>query len=338
MRTIALLWTVVLGGTSLVEGHNAWVRVAVNGVWARPFEHIRKFTPDFIELPRQNCVGCNPRCWYCPTYANSDYPASVRCGRGHMDSAAETTVLRVKAGDEVTILSTTLAPEYNLLPVHDPRFQWDGCPNGRGICVNASYPRSGSDSTIDSPDRVYHNGPVMAHLSKVPEGKDVHDYDGSGKWTKIYTLGAELTTDVDREDLGSPYFWKPAVGMDWNVPSPPFKFKIPKQTPAGQYLLRMDSVNLGFHVGQNWKWQNAETQVYPGCAQIEVESEYSGNLPEGSVSFPEALYNEAPGMSQLGVRGEFGPGRYDRIVLDPNYVYPGGPLWDGEKLEQDRVV
>jgi hypothetical protein len=61
----------------------------------------------------------------------------------------------------------------------------------------------------------------MAHLSKVPEGQDVHEYDGSGKWTKIYTMGATLVTDVDREDISSPYFWKGSVDQNFQVSSPP---------------------------------------------------------------------------------------------------------------------
>lgn len=38
---------------------------------------------------------------------------------------------------------------------------------------------------------INHKGPVIVHLSKVPEGLDVHEYDGSGDWVKIYTLGME---------------------------------------------------------------------------------------------------------------------------------------------------
>jgi hypothetical protein len=329
MGVIALLF-ILMVATRLVEGHNAWVRVAVNGKWARPFEFIRNLTAPFEELERPSCTGCNPRCYVCPTWADYDYPQSVRCGRDNMAHAADTDVLRVKAGDELTFLSTTLAQD----AWQASGVQWDGCPDGKGVCTPGR--------TSSPPDRVYHNGPIIAHLSKVPEGQDVHEYDGSGKWTKIYTMGATLVTDVDREDIPSPYFWKGSVDQDFQVSSPPFKFQIPKQTPAGQYLLRMDSVNIGMHTmpkdGSDWIWQSGETQVYPGCAQIEVQSDYTGSLPEGGVQIPEALFTKSPGMSLLGVSGEFGPGRYQRIVLDPEYVYPGGPLWDGEKLVQDRIL
>ena len=37
-------------------------------------------------------------------------------------------------------------------------------------------------------------------------------------------------------------------------------------------------------------------QLYPTCAHIQVESEYSGSLPEG-ISIPEDLADDKPGMS-----------------------------------------
>jgi hypothetical protein len=44
-----------------------------------------------------------------------------------------------------------------------------------------------------------HPGPVLAHLSQVPDELNVRDYDGSGEWVKIYTLGYEFfDNDPDR--------------------------------------------------------------------------------------------------------------------------------------------
>lgn len=51
-----------------------------------------------------------------------------------------------------------------------------------------------------------HQGPFIAHLSKVLEGQDVHTYDGSGDWVKIHTLGMEMT-----EDVINPIHW-----LAWN--------------------------------------------------------------------------------------------------------------------------
>jgi hypothetical protein len=42
---------------------------------------------------------------------------------------------------------------------------------------------------------IIHPGPFVAHLSPVPTGTNIGEYDGTGKWTKIYTLGLDLNED-----------------------------------------------------------------------------------------------------------------------------------------------
>jgi hypothetical protein len=52
---------------------------------------------------------------------------------------------------------------------------FNNCPDGRGTCgsvVNYRYP-------------YFHVGPVVVHVSKVPEGGDIHTYDGAGEWVKM---------------------------------------------------------------------------------------------------------------------------------------------------------
>lgn len=46
------------------------------------------------------------------------------------------------------------------------------------------------------------------------------------------------------------------------------------------------------------EYQHDDAQMYPGCAQIEVESEYTGSLPEGGVKIPEDLATGKPGESR----------------------------------------
>lgn len=70
-------------------------------------------------------------------------------------------------------------------------------------------------------------------------------------------------------------------------------FKIPEQTPAGQYLMRMDvpwsgMINPYIHHGE------ALTQLYPSCAQINVRSKATGQLPKG-VKIPEIFSPDVPG-------------------------------------------
>jgi hypothetical protein len=72
-------------------------------------------------------------------------------------------------------------------------------------------------------------------------------------------------------------------------------FKIPQQTPAGEYLLRMDLIWPGL-------WQppiyvSDGAQFYPTCAQILVKNNVTGSLPEG-IKIPEGFNTTEPGMSR----------------------------------------
>lgn len=51
---------------------------------------------------------------------------------------------------------------------------------------------------------INHDGPFLAHLARVPEGMDVREYDGSGEWVKIHSLGVK-----GLNPNGSPH-WAPA--------------------------------------------------------------------------------------------------------------------------------
>jgi hypothetical protein len=59
-------------------------------------------------------------------------------------------------------------------------YQWtsanfDNCVEGRGTC-------RGLDENVQP---WYHPGPVVVHISRVPDGQDVRTYDGSGEWVKM---------------------------------------------------------------------------------------------------------------------------------------------------------
>jgi hypothetical protein len=316
---LAKLLCVVLAGTQLVEGHSSFVRVALNGEWARPFQYIRNKTDPYIEKPDQNRPE-NERWYNDPTFPEKDYPESIRCGRDHMAHAAETEVMKVKAGDEIEIVATIQMPTAN--GFYPPITYWDDCPEGRGICR--------SDGKEGWFNRVYHPGPVMAHLSKVPEGMDVHEYDGTGEWVKIYTLGASVGKG-DHPDR--PRLMWPNNNDRSDLPPPRMRLTLPKQTPHGQYLLRLDSVYIGGMItypGETEESLYRNAQVYGACVHIDVESEASGPLPKG-IHIPEDIMTPSPGM-HTDARG---PSLYEAV--DEDYVYPGGPLWDGETLTQDRV-
>jgi hypothetical protein len=44
------------------------------------------------------------------------------------------------------------------------------------------------------------------------------------------------------------------------------------------------------------EYQRSLAQLYPGCAQIEVESAIKGSLPKGGVKIPEILAHGKPGI------------------------------------------
>jgi hypothetical protein len=40
---------------------------------------------------------------------------------------------------------------------------------------------AGTDITFDVDDHIFHPGPLMAYMAKVPEGKTAKNWDGSGQ-------------------------------------------------------------------------------------------------------------------------------------------------------------
>ncbi|KAI1848649.1 hypothetical protein JX266_005508 [Neoarthrinium moseri] len=264
-------------------------------------------TAPFEEISTPN-TNVNTRLFNDPTYA-TDIRASTRCGRDNMAHAADTEVLTIRAGDTVEFAHQRYEP------AAWTDAMWDNCPDGRGSCNPAR-----ADGVMD----INHEGPVIAHLSQVPEGLDVTAYDGSGEWVKIFTLGMEW-----RADQTEPIHWlaynKQGSGQGWPGR---FMFKIPAQTPAGQYLLRMDEINTGLEEHNEAFNSSSPAQLYPSCAQIQVESDYSGDLPRG-IPIPESFSHTSPGMAiTLNM--------YRDKKIDEGYVYPGGPLWDGTTLVQDK--
>jgi hypothetical protein len=105
-------------------------------------------------------------------------------------------------------------------------------------------------------------------------------------------------------------------------------FTLPKETPKGQYLLRAGHVFSGV---KGKYGIDSEVQLYHSCAQIQVDSDATGMLPKG-ILIPEGLqYETEPGLL---VSLEM----YIAKKLDAGYKYPGGPLWTGKELVEDKPV
>ncbi|KAI1429620.1 glycoside hydrolase [Xylaria sp. FL1777] len=290
----------------LAQSHSTFIRIALNDEWQDPLRYIRNKTSPYDDIAITVDYPSTLRLYHYPTWP-IDHPESVRCGRDHMSHASSTEILTVQAGD-------TIAFAHQL---YDP-FEWTiaqfiDCPQGRGTCDDKGYTMG-----------LFHDGPVVAHLSKVPEGQDVHTYDGAGEWVKIYTIG--VRTRGPDDFLGPPFLWLPH--NDGKLP-PKFEFNIPPQTPPGEYLLRIDMIWPGT-VMQQYN-DTLYAQMYPSCAQIRVESDaFNNTLPKG-IRIPEDLSPSSPGMM---VSEDMHYGR----TIDEDFVYPGGPLWDGERLIVDRPI
>ncbi|KAI1360587.1 glycoside hydrolase [Xylaria arbuscula] len=270
----------------LVQCHTTFVHIAHNGEWQEPLRYIRNKTAPYDDIGHSPDNPTSFRGYNFPTYPN-DRPESIRCGRGHMTHTPDTDVLTLRAGDTLEFAHQRYEP-FEWKPEH-----FINCPEGRGTC--------------DSPT--------------VPEGQDIHSYDGSGEWVKIYTLGVERR---EPNNPKNPYLWLPH--NDGNLP-PRFAFKIPPQTPSGQYLLRIDMIWPGTVIGD----YRISAQMYPSCAQIEVDgTTTSGILPQG-IRIPEEMSDTSPGMSQSQAM-------HEAKTVDTDWVYPGGLLWNGERLIEDRPV
>lgn len=153
-------------------------------------------------------------------------------------------------------------------------------------------------------DTFGHPGPQQVYISKSPG--DVKVYDGSGEWSKIYTL-----SDCQTQGCGA------GDGIvKWaTYRAQTFNFKLPAETPAREYLLRAEG--LAIHAAQ----KALGAQFYVACAQIKV----SGNgtqLPGPTIQFPGTYTANSTGILL--------PQIWSKIV---NYTSPGPELWPaGSKI------
>ncbi|TGZ78094.1 hypothetical protein EX30DRAFT_398014 [Ascodesmis nigricans] len=144
--------------------------------------------------------------------------------------------------------------------------------------------------TLTLGSAIYHPGPSLVYLFKVPAGQQIADYDFSGNpkgWFKIHQeIPAQRT----------------ARGTATSV-----KHTIPKDLANGDYIIRIE--NLGLH--------NNDPEVFPTCGQITVEG--GGNGAPGAdqmVQFPGAYQPGGKGLTMIyNVQGDF--------------VFPGPALWTG---------
>ncbi|KAF2189224.1 lytic polysaccharide monooxygenase [Zopfia rhizophila CBS 207.26] len=142
---------------------------------------------------------------------------------------------------------------------------------------------------------IYHNGPGQAYLSKAPTD-DLNHYIGDGDWFKIGAL-------VAKNDMA--WVTRDQTGMN---------FTIPKTTPPGKYLLRVEHL----YVQSTFN----STQFYISCAQINIVGP-GGGIPGPMVKFPGAYDLSDPGIWVPIDYYDYPPRNLTR------YVPPGPPVWKG---------
>lgn len=124
-----------------------------------------------------------------------------------------------------------------------------------------------------------HYGPVMAYLTKVD---DAASADGSSGWYKIYEDGWKKNPSGGS---GDDDFWG---NKDMNNCCGLVDVKIPANTPAGDYLLRAETIALHTAGG------SGGAQFYMTCYQLTVDG--SGSASPETVNFPGAYSASDPGI------------------------------------------
>jgi hypothetical protein len=120
---------------------------------------------------------------------------------------------------------------------------------GTGAPSTTSVAAGGSVSFKITPN-IFHQGPLQFYMAKVPSGKTAANWDGSGSvWFKIYAEKANVANGQ----------------LTWNsLNAATASVTIPKNTPSGEYLLRVEHIAL----------HSASTingaQIYISCAQVKV--------------------------------------------------------------------
>ncbi|KAK4107349.1 lytic polysaccharide monooxygenase [Canariomyces notabilis] len=148
----------------------------------------------------------------------------------------------------------------------------------------------------------WHAGPGIIYLSRAPNG-DLLNYKGDGDWFKIAYAGPLDDTHWS--------LW-PGVGD--------FNFTIPKTTPPGKYLMRIENFMPTASTGY--------LQFYVNCAFVDIIGS-GGGTPTEFVRFPGTYQNDDPGFLVPDDQEYLG-GRVptDELKL-MNYKPPGPAVWTG---------
>ncbi|OAL56694.1 hypothetical protein IQ07DRAFT_495634 [Pyrenochaeta sp. DS3sAY3a] len=154
---------------------------------------------------------------------------------------------------------------------------------------------AGSSVGFTASPNIFHQGPLLFYLAKVPDGETAATWAGTGNvWFKIFEEKAQSQNG----------------GLSWaSLNKGSVSVTIPKNTPSGDYLLRIEHIAL--HQASNTNG----AQFYISCAQIKVTGGGSGT-PGPLVSFPGAYKSSDPGIKV-------------NIYSAKSYTAPGPAVWTG---------
>lgn len=152
---------------------------------------------------------------------------------------------------------------------------------------------AGSEVGFALDSAIGHPGPLQVYMSKATD--TAASYDGSGDWFKVYEMGpGEITSE----------------GLQWASNGlTNFTFPLAEETPAGEYLLRVEQV--GLHGAST----EGGAQFYISCAQIKVTGSGAGS-PSPTVAIPGVYTGEEPGL-MINIY----------YPIPTNYTMPGPAVW-----------
>ncbi|SPQ22681.1 40eabeae-9ac9-4ae7-a184-437a55151071 [Thermothielavioides terrestris] len=146
----------------------------------------------------------------------------------------------------------------------------------------------------------WHPGPGQIYLSRAPND-DLENYRGDGDWFKI-AIGAAVSNTE----------W-----LLWNKHD--FNFTIPKTTPPGKYLMRIEQFMPSTVEYSQW---------YVNCAHVNIIGP-GGGTPTGFARFPGTYTVDDPGIKvPLNLIVNSGELPQDQLRL-LEYKPPGPALWTG---------
>ncbi|TFL01519.1 glycoside hydrolase family 61 protein A [Pterulicium gracile] len=167
--------------------------------------------------------------------------------------------------------------------------------NAKATTANVT---AGSTIGFATDGTIYHPGVLNIYMAKVPGGTTAANWDGSGNvWFKVHQISA--TTN------GGSSISFPSDGM------PSVSFTIPKSTPTGEYLIRVE------HIALHSAGSFGGAQFYIACGQVNVTGGGSGS-PGPLVSFPGAYTGNEPGI----LINIYYP-------IPATYTQPGPAVWRG---------